>query len=76
MQQQGTVTFFSPKGFGFIQPDGDADSAWFHINSVDESYDFDTVPKGARVSFDVGPSRKDPSKMEARNVKVISEGNR
>jgi len=73
---QGTVSFFSTKGFGFIAPDDGGESQFFHINSVDESWDYDTVPKGAQVEFDIGPSRKDPAKTQALNVKVITEGNK
>jgi len=76
--QQGVVSFFADtRGFGFIQPDDGSAQQFFHMNNVSDDYDFDDVPKGTRVSFDVGPSRKDPTKTEAINVKVIvKEGNR
>jgi len=75
--QHGIVAFFADtRGFGFIQPDDGGAQQFFHIHNVDDAWDEDSVPRGARVTFDTGPSRKDPSRTEAINIKVIvKEGN-
>jgi CspA family cold shock protein len=70
---QGIISFWNEdRGFGFVAPDDGSDSIFVHINAVEDEI-IDSLPKGARVSFDIGPSKRDPAKMEAKQVKVISK---
>ncbi|HHY56016.1 MAG TPA: DUF1294 domain-containing protein [Chloroflexi bacterium] len=62
---QGTVVKFDDKkGFGFIQPDGQAEQVFVHASAVTTT---GRLAQGQRVTFDVTPSPKGP---RASNVLV------
>jgi CspA family cold shock protein len=61
------------KGFGFLATDSGED-VFAHITQVTNE-EIDSLSKGARVSFEIAPSKKRPEKMEAKNIHVI-EGHR
>jgi cold shock CspA family protein len=71
MQQQGIVRFYSePRGCGFVQPSGCDEFMFFQVNP----YLAFGMSEGARASFEIGPM--DLTKLQAKSVKIISEGNR
>lgn len=62
---QGTVVKFdTEKGFGFIQPDGQAEQVFVHASAVTAA---GRLPPGQRVTFDVTAS---PKGLRASNVVV------
>eukprot|EP00930_Biecheleria_cincta_P055721 TRINITY_DN41_c0_g2_i1.p1 TRINITY_DN41_c0_g2~~TRINITY_DN41_c0_g2_i1.p1 ORF type:complete len:192 (+),score=50.89 TRINITY_DN41_c0_g2_i1:67-576(+) len=63
MSNTGTLKSFNQnRGFGFITSNGQ--DYFFHKSDIQGK-----PPKdGDELTFDIGPSPKDPSKMEAKNV--------
>jgi CspA family cold shock protein len=59
-------TFFEDRGFGFIDRDDGADNLFFHINALVNA---DSVPRGARVSFQIETGRN--GKLQAQNVHIV-----
>jgi cold shock protein len=58
MRQTGVVKFFNQtKGFGFIVPDGGGADVFVHISAVQRS-GLETLPDGARVSFETEPDKR------------------
>lgn len=71
----GTVArWFAQGGFGFIAPDDGGPDVFVHIRRVSSDYDWDEIPKGTRVTYDVGEGRKSGS-VEAKNVFIIERKN-
>jgi cold shock protein len=72
----GTVkTILIDKGFGFITPDeaaGGKSDVFFHHSSVQDGR-IDEYREGDRVSFEVEPDSRDPSRSRARDVRRVSE---
>ncbi len=64
----GVVKKKIDKGFGFITPDGETKDLFFHSNALVD-VTFDEIQEGDKVSFEVAPSERDPSKTNAINVK-------
>lgn len=63
----GTVKWFNPpKGYGFIQPDGDGKDVFVHISAVEKA-GLRTLNEGAKVSYEVVASR---GKESAENLRV------
>jgi CspA family cold shock protein len=58
------------RGFGFITPDSGGENTFAHIKQVSPDFEFDDLPKGTRVSYEIGESKK-PGKVEAKNVRII-----
>ena len=69
----GTIKTLRDRGFGFIEPDGDAASGelFFHHSAV-ANRGFEMLQVGQRVSFDVTPDPRDPGRQRA--VNVVPEG--
>jgi CspA family cold shock protein len=65
----GTIRTLRDRGFGFIEPDGDAGSGelFFHHSAVSDR-GFEMLQVGQRVRFDVTPDPRDPSRQRAINV--------
>jgi CspA family cold shock protein len=61
------------RGYGFITPDDGGPNVFAHINSVTDDYEFDDLPVGARVKYEIGDGRK-PGTIEAKNIRIIEEG--
>ena len=61
--KQGTVTFFSEKGYGFITEEKSKENIFFHSNNATEM-----IKKGNRVSFEV---EKSPKGLSAVDIKVV-----
>lgn len=61
--------FMDDKGFGFIKPDSGGKDVFVHHSAIQGS-GFRTLPRGARVEFDLV---QDPKGPRAENV-VILEG--
>jgi CspA family cold shock protein len=71
----GTIkTIRDDKGFGFITPDGTTgrNDVFFHQSAVND-VPFDDLRVGERVSFDVQPDPRDPSRERAVNVTRVEE---
>ena len=63
----GTVKWFNAtKGYGFIQPDSGGKDVFVHISAVERA-GFSSLAEGAKVSFDVVPSK---GKESAENLKI------
>jgi CspA family cold shock protein len=69
----GTIKTLRDRGFGFIEPDGDTSSGelFFHHSAV-ANRGFEMLQVGQRVTFDVTPDPRDPSRQRA--VNVVPEG--
>ena len=70
--QVGTINKWTNRGFGFITPDGSAESVFCHISSI-TGLDGQPPPIGTRVSFQMtfNPSRQ---KYNASHVNVLAFG--
>jgi cold shock protein len=66
----------SDKGFGFITPDegegGRSSELFFHHSAIREGR-LEEYQPGDRVSFEVEPDSRDPSRSRATNVRRVSE---
>lgn len=66
---QGTVRWFSAKGFGFIdvwsESDNELRSFYFHVSNVKNH---SHLPAGATVSFDVVKAPKGPTAINVCQV--------
>lgn len=65
----GTVRTLRDRGFGFIEPDGGdrRNELFFHHSSV-ANRGFEMLQVGQRVSFEVAPDPRDPTRQRAINV--------
>jgi CspA family cold shock protein len=75
----GTVkTVLSEKGFGFIAPDegagGRGSELFFHHSAIQEGR-LEEYQPGDRVSFQIEPDSRDPSRSRATGVQRVSEEN-
>jgi CspA family cold shock protein len=70
----GTIKTLRDRGFGFIEPDGSdgREDLFFHHSAVADR-GFEMLQVGQRVSFEIAPDPRDPSRMRAINV-VPDEG--
>ena len=73
----GTVkTVLTDKGFGFIAPDGGAGGRtgdlFFHHSSIRDGA-IDEYREGDRVSFEVEPDVRDPSRSRATDVRRVED---
>lgn len=72
---KGKVKWFDgKKGFGFIAPDGGGDDVFVHASEVQNraSDDEPALREEDQVEFEVGPSKRDPKKTAALNVRVLA----
>jgi CspA family cold shock protein len=60
----------SPKGFGFLSRDDGGEDMFAHITQTPE--EFDELSRGTRVSFEIGPASRNPTKNEAKNIHIIA----
>ena len=64
----GTVKWFNAeKGYGFISNDEGGQDVFVHFSSI-QTEGFRTLTEGQKVTFDLEPDPKDPSKNRAANV--------
>ena len=65
----GVIRSLRDRGFGFIAPDENerGEELFFHHSAVANG-GFDMLQIGQRVSFDVTPDPRDPSRRRAINV--------
>ena len=72
----GIIRSIRDRGFGFIARDEGGprtDELFFHRSAV-ENDSFDRLQEGQRVSFDVEPDPRDPSRRRAVHVR-LADGN-
>ena len=63
----GKVKWFNAtKGYGFIQPDKGGKDVFVHISAVEKAGLTD-LPEGAKISYDVVPSK---GKESAENLRI------
>jgi CspA family cold shock protein len=68
----GKVKWFNPdKGYGFISNDDGSDDLFVHFSSINVD-GFKTLDEGQKVQFDIEQDDRDPGKLRATNVSVIS----
>jgi cold shock protein len=68
----GIIRSIRDRGFGFIARDEGGprtDELFFHRSAV-EGEDFDNLREGQRVSFEVEPDPRDPSRRRAVHVRL------
>lgn len=71
----GTITTLRDRGFGFIAPDGnDGQGELFFHHSAVADRGFEMLQVGQRVTYDVTPDPRDPSRQRAVNVQVDDSG--
>jgi CspA family cold shock protein len=58
------------RGFGFIQPNGEAEDIFFH-NSAVASGAFDSLNEGQQVEFEKERDPRDARRSRAGNVRVV-----
>lgn len=65
----GVIRSLRDRGFGFIAPDSNerGEELFFHHSAV-ANRGFEMLQVGQRVSFDVAPDPRDPSRSRAINV--------
>jgi CspA family cold shock protein len=65
----GTIKTLRDRGFGFIEPDGSdgRNDLFFHHSAV-ANRGFEMLQVGQRVSFEVAPDPRDPTRQRAINV--------
>ena len=64
---QGTVKFFSPRGFGFLKRDDGIDEIYFHKTGIPGGV---TLFEGDRVAFDTEISSRS-GKIQAVNLRLV-----
>ena len=64
---QGEVAFWNGNSFGFIKPDAGDQDAFFHVSELPADQ---PVQCGDRVSFNIAPDPKKPSRSRAVKVRV------
>ena len=69
----GTVKWFNAeKGYGFISNDEGGQDIFVHFSAIQVD-GFRTLNEGQKVTFDLEPDPKDPSKNRAANVVVVGK---
>jgi cold shock protein len=67
----GTVKKWIPdRGFGFIRRDDGLPDVFVHVNEVQRA-GLSDLQVGQRLSFDIQPDRRDPTRSRAINLKAI-----
>lgn len=66
--QKGFIKFYSTKGFGFIEREGNEPDIFFHVTGLVSPETADELNEGTRVEFDLGSGKKG---LLALNVKII-----
>ncbi|UFS87265.1 cold-shock protein [Bradyrhizobium daqingense] len=64
----GTLKWFNPKGFGFIQPDDGGQDVFVHVSAVERA-GLSGLAEGQKVSYEVQLDRKG-GKSSAENLRV------
>jgi len=57
------------RGFGFIRPEGATEDIFFHITSVQGT--FDELNEGQQVEFDKEADPRDARRSRATNIRVV-----
>jgi CspA family cold shock protein len=66
----GTICdLFPDRGFGFVREDGKTEELYFHWSSL-QAGNLDQLAVGQRVSFDIRPDPRDPSRSIAVDLKL------
>jgi cold shock CspA family protein len=68
---KGTIDFYNAdRGFGFIKDDSQV-RHFFHFSQIAVPAWIGEIEKGKRVAFDVGPTKRDPKKSEAKDIRFL-----
>jgi cold shock protein len=66
----GVVKFFnSDRGYGFVAADGGGPDVFLHVSALEQA-GIQSLPEGARISFDVVIDQR-KGKTNAQNVKLL-----
>ena len=66
----GTVMWFNPiKGYGFIKPDDGGQDVFVHVSAVEKA-GYTGLAEGARISYELVPSRSRSGKTAAQNLRL------
>ena len=66
----GVVKFFNgERGYGFVAPDGGGADVFLHVSALEQA-GIQSIPEGARISFDVVMDQR-KGKTNAQNVKLL-----
>ena len=70
-RESGRIKWFSPeKGFGFVEPDDPSlTDIFIHKTQVPVGVNLDT---DVRIEFSIEPNQRNPSKLRAVAVKLLS----
>ncbi|KND49297.1 MAG: hypothetical protein AB203_02780 [Parcubacteria bacterium C7867-008] len=67
--QTGIIAGINEKGFGFIKIEGQ-DDLFFHAKEL-VNVSIEDLKPGDTLEFEIAPSQKDPSRMNAVNVSKV-----
>lgn len=65
----GQVKFFHQKGYGFIKTGEHISDVFFHVSNLADGVE---VQAGDHVDFGVAQDERDPARLRAINVRLVS----
>ncbi|MGC2825490.1 MAG: cold shock domain-containing protein [Pseudolabrys sp.] len=64
--EQGAVGFWNGNSFGFIRADRGGSDVFFHVTELNGQH----VKRGDRVTYNIAPDQRNPTKFRAVQVQV------
>ncbi len=68
---QGVVKTVTDKGYGFISTEESTSDVFYHESILEGELADRKLMQGDHVIFDIVPSDRDPSKMNASNIQLV-----